>query len=73
MFFIAYTFKGQVNVFAGRVKVESHSSCRKSAILNNFVLCGPANPAVEFYYSYRFIVQVKNSLDPDKLASSEAS
>ena len=33
MFFIAYTFKGQVHVFAGQVKIVSHSSCRTSAIL----------------------------------------
>ena len=33
MFFIAYAFKGQVHVFAGRVKIVSHSSCRKSATL----------------------------------------
>ena len=33
MFFIAYAFKGQVHVFAGRVKIVSHSSCRTSAIL----------------------------------------
>ena len=33
LFFIAYTFKGQVHVFAGRVKTVSHSSCRTSAIL----------------------------------------
>ena len=33
MFFIAYTFKGQVHVFAGRVKIVSHSSCRTNAIL----------------------------------------
>ena len=26
MFFIAYAFKGQVHVFAGRVKIVSHSS-----------------------------------------------
>ena len=32
MFFIAYAFKGQVHVFAGRVKIVSHSSCRTSAI-----------------------------------------
>ena len=36
MFFIAYTFKGQVHVFAGRVKIISHSSCRTSAILKYF-------------------------------------
>ena len=33
MFFIAYAFKGQVHVFAGRVKIISHSSCRTSTIL----------------------------------------
>ena len=31
--FIVYAFKGQVHVFAGRVKIVSHSSCRTSAIL----------------------------------------
>ena len=36
MFFIAYTFKGQVHVFAGRVKTVIHSSCMTSAILNYF-------------------------------------
>ena len=33
MFFIAYTFAGQVHVFAGQVKIVSHSSARISAIL----------------------------------------
>ena len=33
MVFNTYTFKGQVHVFAGRVKIVSHSSCRTSAIL----------------------------------------
>ena len=36
MFFIAYAFKGQVHVFAGRVKIVSHSSCRTSAIFKYF-------------------------------------
>ena len=36
MFFIAYTFKGQVHAFAGRVKIVIHSSCRTSAILKYF-------------------------------------
>ena len=36
IFFIAYTFKGQVHGFAGRVKIVSHSSCRTSAILKYF-------------------------------------
>ena len=36
MFFIAYTFKTQVHVFAGRVRIVSHLSCRTSAILKYF-------------------------------------
>ena len=37
MLFIAYAFKGQqVHVFAGQVKIASHSSCRTSAILKYF-------------------------------------
>ena len=36
MFFIAYAFKGQVHLFAGRVKVVSHSSCRTCAIFKYF-------------------------------------
>ena len=36
MVFIAYNFKGQVHVFAGQVKIVSHSSCRTSAILKYF-------------------------------------
>ena len=36
MFFIAYTFKGQVHVFAGWVKIVRHSSCRTSELLKYF-------------------------------------
>ena len=36
MFFIVYAFKGQVHVFAGQVKILSHSSCRTSAIEKYF-------------------------------------
>ena len=36
MFFIVYTFKGQVHLFAGQVKIVSHSSRRTSAILKYF-------------------------------------
>ena len=36
MFFIAYTFKGQVHLFAVRVKIVSHSSSRTSAIFKYF-------------------------------------
>ena len=37
MFSISYTFKGQLHVFAGRVKIGSHSSCKTSAISIFFV------------------------------------
>ena len=33
MFFNAYTFKGQVHMFVGGVKILSHSSLRTSSIL----------------------------------------
>ena len=36
VFFIAYTFKGQVHVFAGRVNIVSHLSCGTIAILKYF-------------------------------------
>ena len=38
MFFIEYTYKGQVHgiVFAGQVKIVCHSSCRTSTILKYF-------------------------------------
>ena len=41
MFFIAYAFKGQVHVFAGRVKIVSHLSCRSSAIYKYFCPLSP--------------------------------
>ena len=34
-----YAFKGQAHMFAGRVKIVSHSSCRTSAILKYFAPC----------------------------------
>ena len=39
MFFIVHVnaFKGQVYVFAGQVKIVSHSSCRTRAILRIFL------------------------------------
>ena len=36
MFFIAYAFKGHMHVFAGRVKIVSHSSCRTIVIFKYF-------------------------------------
>ena len=45
MFFIAYTFKGQVHVFV-EVKIVSHSSCRTSAILKYFC------PLFIYFFSY---------------------
>ena len=48
MFFIAHAFKGQVHVFAGRVKIVSHLSCRTIATLKYFcplrILTYSANP-----------------------------
>ena len=43
MFYIAYAFKGQVHVFAGRVKFVSDSSCRTSAIFKYFLSPGMDN------------------------------
>ena len=40
MFFIAYTFKGQVHVFAGGVKIVSHLSCRTSTNIEIFLTPG---------------------------------
>ena len=37
MFFIAYAFKGQVDVFAGPVKIVCHSSSGTSAIIETFL------------------------------------
>ena len=51
MFFIAHAFKGQVHVFAGQVKIVSHSSSRTSAILKFFV---PCIIAVLNYYLFIF-------------------
>ena len=48
MFFIAYAFKGQVHVFAGRVKIVSHSSCRTSSILKYF--CPLVSSALDLYW-----------------------
>ena len=36
MFLIVFAFKGQVHVFAGRVKIVSHLSFRTRAILKYF-------------------------------------
>ena len=51
MFFIAYAFKGQVHVFAGRVKIVSHLSCRTSAILKYFC------PLLIFASSFTLTIQ----------------
>ena len=57
MFFIAYTFKGHVHAFAGRVKVVGHSSCRTSAIFKYFC------PLIRIYHVG------KNRMGPDQLVS----
>ena len=41
MFFIAYAFKGQMQVFAGLVKIVSDSSHRTSVILKYFCTLSP--------------------------------
>ena len=48
MFSIAYAFKGHAHVFAGRVKVVSHSSFRTSAIFKYF--CPLHKPETLFCY-----------------------
>ena len=49
--FIGYTFKGQVHVFTGRVKIVSHSSCSTSAILKYFCpLCSFMEVSQFFFF-----------------------
>ena len=55
MFFIAYAFKGQVHVFAGRVKIVSHMSCRTSAILEYFC---PLSPMLIFSVNKHLLFHV---------------
>ena len=57
MFFIAYTFKGHVHVFAGRVKFASHSSCRTSAIFKYFC------PLSSIIFK---LIGLRDSLNPDQ-------
>ena len=52
MFFIAYAFKGQVHVFAGREKIVSHTSCWTSAILK--YLCPLMQPRHDITYLQGF-------------------
>ena len=57
---IAYVFKGQVHVFAGRVKIVSHSSCRTGTMLKYFC---PLDLLLTFYqlrYSAPNLVRVQN-------------
>ena len=83
MFFIAYAFKGQLNVFAGRVKIVSHSSCRTSAILKYFCplfSCMISIKTVDSEAVWKtvqilvsWLLTLENSAYPDQLALSEAS
>ena len=73
MLFIAYTFKGQVHVFAGRVKIVSHSSCRTSTILKYFcpLLILFCRLLTVFKTNFSKIIllgtlSVTNGLDPDQ-------
>ena len=62
MFFIA--FKGQVHMFAGQVKIASHSSCKARAILKYFL-----SPALFSFCSrtgiHKMHVKIANREDPD--------
>ena len=60
MFFIAYFFKGQVHVFAGGVKIVSHSYCRTSAILIYF--CPLLYQDEMQFKMARFLIITKNML-----------
>ena len=60
MFFIAYTFNGQVHVFAGQVKIVSHLSCRTSAILKYFC------PLTIFHSFQVLLVAMERALEPEK-------
>ena len=65
MFFIAYTFKGQMHVCAGQVKPLSHSSCRTCADPGIFVRGGPGqsdkkSSDVLFFFSPQLILQKSN-------------
>ena len=67
MVFIAYTFKGQVHVFAGLVKIVSHSFCRTSAILKYF--CPPITVNIlNFIHKLPAKKAYTNSTDPDQTA-----
>ena len=58
MFFNAYAFKGQVHVFAGRLKIVSSSSCRTSAIFKYF--CPLSR---QKFNSFPFCLVAPNSYD----------
>ena len=62
MFFIAYTFKGQVHVFAGRVKIVSHWSCRTSAIFKYFCPLSPKSGLKKGYQK-----QTSSTLNLEKI------
>ena len=78
MFFTAYTFEGQVHVFAGRVKILSHLSCRTSATLKCFcpliwdifhvlvVVCLLFSKLTYSKNAFRNTIRVTHSLDPDQ-------
>ena len=52
MFFIAYAFKGHVHVFAGRVKVVSHLSCRTSAIFKYFCPSDKEHNSLGIFFAF---------------------
>ena len=64
MFFIAYAFKRQVHVFAGRVKIVSHSSCGTSAIddIEIFLSPVPRIPLSKFQFIYIIQAAMRENL-----------
>ena len=57
MFFIAYAFKGQVHVFAGRVKIVSHSSSSEKILSPDTGIsqCQEADPCKHIIAGYHWL------------------
>ena len=63
MFFIAYAFKGQVNVFARRVKIVSHSFCNTSAILKYFCPLAENTYRLFCLYGIELVLALSSTVD----------
>ena len=56
MFFAAFAFKKQVHVFAGRVKIVSHSSWKQVQYLDMFVPCHKWH--LDYIYKGNFFIEL---------------